>query len=325
MDHGREVLKNMTAFSKYARYRKDLKRRENIDEIYSRYENMMIEKYPALEGRIRGGMSFVRRGAVVPSMRALQFAGEAVMRQNNRIYNCSYLPLEDVDAFGELTYLLLGGTGVGYSVQNQHIKNLGLVSIKNEKHIHVIEDSVEGWADAVKELMGAYLSMTMESTPTFDYSKIRPEGAPIHTAGGFAPGPDPIRKTLESIENILISRDHSMLRPIDVFDIACWIAMSVFSGGIRRAATICLFDRDDEEMLDAKSGDFWIEHPQRQMANISAVLPRKHTTESEFCKVFDKLEAAETGEPGFFWTNDPDVGTNPCAEISLRAYTFCNL
>lgn len=311
MDRARAILRNMTAFSKYAHYDVSKGRRETVEEVFERYQKMMIKRFPAMELEIDIAMDEVRKGRVVPSMRALQFAGKAVEKNNARLYNCGYLPLSDVDAFGELMFLLLGGTGIGYSVQHRHISKLNPVTLSETWRDFVIDDSIEGWADAVKALVGSFLSLGTIPFPRFDYSNIRPEGTPLKTAGGYAPGPGPLMETLNNIELIFQRSLGKQLSSLDVFDIACWIAMSVYSGGIRRAATIALFDRDDELMLDAKAGLWLDRHQQRRMANISAVLPREHTTESEFCRVYNKLEESNSGEPGFFWTNDPDMGCNP--------------
>ena len=325
MDRAREVLKNMTAFAKYAQYDVDKGRRETVEEIFDRYQGMMEKKYPSLKMEIDNAMREVHTGRVVPSMRALQFSGKAVEKNNARLYNCGYIPITDVDSFAELMFLLLSGTGIGYSVQQRHISKLNPVTAPQNWTMHIIDDSIEGWALAVRALIESYLSLDTVPYPIFSYDSIRPEGTPLKTAGGYAPGPEPLKETLQNIEKILDNSLEKQLSSVDVFDIACWIAMSVYSGGIRRAATIALFDRDDELMLDAKKGTWLQDNQQRRMANISAVLPREHTTESEFCRVYDRLERSGSGEPGFFWTNDVDMGCNPCAEISLEPYSFCNL
>ena len=326
MDLGLEALSKITIFSKYAKYIPELKRRETWDEIVDRYENMMVKKYPNLETQIKDSATFIRKKKVLPSMRALQFAGPAAEVNNSRIYNCCFLPIDSVHSFSETMFLLLGGTGVGYSVQKHHVDQLPTI-IKSEKFKHrnwLIEDSIMGWADAVKVLMKFYFEGGLK--PKFDFRAIRHKGARLVTAGGKAPGPEPLKICLAHIDAIMERKEHgSKLTPLESHDILCYIANSVLAGGIRRSAMIALFSHDDEEMITCKYGNWWELNEQRGRANNSAVLKRRETSQEEFVSLWKRIEASGSGEPGIYWSNDLDWGTNPCCEIGLRPYQFCNL
>ena len=326
MDLGLEALSKITIFSKYAKYIPELKRRETWDEIVDRYENMMIKKYPNLEQHIKDSATFIRKKKVLPSMRALQFAGAAAEVNNSRIYNCCFLPIDSVHSFSETMFLLLGGTGVGYSVQKHHIDQLPTI-IKHERYKNrnwLIEDSIMGWADAVKVLMKFYFEGGLK--PKFDFRAIRHKGARLVTAGGKAPGPEPLKICLAHIDAIMERKENgSKLTPLECHDILCHIANSVLAGGIRRSAMIALFSHDDEEMITCKYGNWWELNEQRGRANNSAVLERGSVGEEEFQALWKRIEASGSGEPGIYWTNNKDWGTNPCCEIALRPYQFCNL
>ena len=326
MDLGLEALSKITIFSKYAKYIPELKRRETWDEIVDRYEAMMVKKYPNLEQEIKDSATFIRKKKVLPSMRALQFAGPAAEVNNSRIYNCCFLPIDSVHSFSETMFLLLGGTGVGYSVQKHHVDQLPTI-IKSEKFKHrnwLIEDSIMGWADAVKVLMKFYFEGGLK--PKFDFRAIRHKGARLVTAGGKAPGPEPLKICLAHIDAIMERKEHgSKLTPLESHDILCYIANSVLAGGIRRSAMIALFSHDDEEMITCKYGNWWELNEQRGRANNSAVLKRRETSQEEFVSLWKRIEASGSGEPGIYWSNDLDWGTNPCCEIGLRPYQFCNL
>lgn len=324
MDLGLDTLSKLTVFSKYAKYIPELKRRETWDEIIDRYETMMIKKYPKLEEQIKESIVFIREKKVLPSMRALQFAGPAAEVNNARIYNCCYLPVDSVHSFSESMFLLLGGTGVGYSVQKQHVAQLPTIKTPGRKRTYLIEDSIMGWADAVKVLMKAYLEGTF--MPNFDFRAIRHKGARLVTAGGKAPGPEPLKIALAHIQAVLDRKaEGESLTPLECHDILCHIANSVLAGGIRRSAMIALFSHDDEEMITCKYGNWWETNEQRGRANNSAVLKRGEISEEEFNALWKRIEASGSGEPGIYWTNDLDWGTNPCCEIALRPYQFCNL
>ena len=324
MDLGLDALSSLTVFSKYAKYVPELKRRETWDEIVARYESMMVKKYPKLEDQIKEASQFILNKKVLPSMRALQFAGPAAEVNNSRIYNCCYLPIDSIHSFSETMFLLLGGTGVGYSVQKQHVAQLPTITKPGKTRNYLIEDSIMGWADAVKVLMKAYLEGGF--TPKFDFRAIRKKGARLVTAGGKAPGPEPLKICLAHVQAVLERKQEGeSLSPLECHDILCHIANSVLAGGIRRSAMIALFSHDDEEMITCKYGNWWETNEQRGRANNSAVLERGAVSKLEFDALWKRIEASGSGEPGIYWTNNLDWGTNPCCEIALRPYQFCNL
>lgn len=320
-----QILSDITVYQKYAKYIPLLSRKENWEEICERNKEMHIKKYPNLKTEIEAVYrNFVLPKKVLPSMRSLQFAGQPVEINQSRQFNCSYLPMDHPVAFAEVMFLLLGGTGVGYSVQKQHIEKLPeIVGPKKRPRRFLIGDSIEGWADSIKVLIKAYTQG--KSDPAFDFRDIRPKGARLITSGGKAPGPDPLRICLDQIRSVLNDAIGRKLTSLEVHDINCFIADAVLAGGIRRAAMISLFSKDDMDMLSAKSGAWYELNPQRGRANNSVALLRSDTTKEEFLDIYKRIELSQAGEPGFFWTDDLDWGTNPCAEISLRPCQFCNL
>lgn len=260
-------------------------------------------------------------------MRSLQFGGKPIEISPNRVYNCAYLPIDHIDAFSETMFLLLGGTGVGYSVQRHHVTNLPPVNkpYPKRKRRFLIGDSIEGWADAIKVLMKSYLN-GKSSRIEFDYSDIRAKGAQLVTSGGKAPGPQPLKECILKITGILESKeDGDKLSTLETHDIVCHIADAVLAGGIRRAALISLFSADDDAMIGCKAGHWWEEAPQRGRANNSAVLMRHKVTKEFFMDLWKRVELSGAGEPGIYLNNDKDWGTNPCCEIALRPFQFCNL
>lgn len=387
MDVSTEILSDVSVWNKYARHIPSLSRRELFSEVCARYENMMVEKFPHISGDIIKNMNLVRDKKVLPSMRGMQFAGPAIEKNESRVYNCAYLPVDNHVGFAETMFLLLGGTGVGFGVQQHQVDKLPAIKKPTGEQKFMVEDSIEGWADAVKHLMKAYLGKK-KMKPRFDFSAIRQKGERLVTAGGKAPGPEPLKICLQRIEAILNRfEDGERLRPIDCHDIECHIADAVLSGGIRRAAMISLFSRTDETMLKAKSssvpskilrkehptftdsiglqtdydryildieqdgivykdvtirkmnGDFWdlaqyendgtfgwwVCNPQRGRANNSVVLPRNQVSNEEWQKIWKMIQDSGSGEPGVYWTNNIDWGTNPCCEIALKPFQFCNL
>ena len=311
---------------KYAKYIPELNRRETWEELVTRNKEMHLKKYPALAGEIESAYRFVYDKKILPSMRSLQFGGKPIEISPNRIYNCAYLPIDDYRAFGEAMFLLLGGTGVGYSVQKHHVEKLPEIRKPNAKRTrrYLIADSIEGWADAVKVLVKSYF--TAGSSFTFDFSDIRAKGARLVTSGGKAPGPQPLKECLIKLQGILDAKeDGDKLSPIEVHDMVCHVADAVLAGGIRRAALISLFSADDEEMIACKSGNWWENNPQRGRANNSATLMRHKLTKDFFMDLWKRVELSGAGEPGIYLTNDKDWGTNPCCEIALRPFQFCNL
>ena len=326
MDISTRILSDITVFMKYAKYQPQLNRRETWHELVTRNKGMHQKKYPQLTEEIEAAYKYVYDKKILPSMRSMQFAGRPIEVNPARIYNCAFLPIDDWRAFGEVMFLLLGGTGVGYSVQNDHIEKLPEIRKpkQNRKKRFLIGDSIEGWADAVKILMKSYFTGT--SSIDFDFSDIRPKGARLITAGGKAPGPGPLRECLVKLQGIMDTKeDGDKLTTIEVHDMVCHIADAVLAGGIRRAALICLFSPDDDEMISCKSGAWWELNPQRGRANNSAVLLRSITEKDQFWDIWKRIEASGAGEPGIYFTNNVEWGTNPCCEIALKPFQFCNL
>jgi ribonucleoside-triphosphate reductase (thioredoxin) len=321
-----DILSNITVYMKYARYLENKKRRETWRELVTRNKNMHIKKYPQLKDEINEVYKMVYDKKVLPSMRSMQFAGKPIEVAPNRVFNCAYLPIDNWHAFSEVMFLLLGGTGVGFSVQKHHVEKLPEIrkpSTKRHRRF-LVSDSIEGWADAVKYLLKSYFYGG--SKLKFDFSDIRPKGARLVTSGGRAPGPRPLQECIVKLESMLEEKsDGDRLEPIEVHDIVCYIADAVLAGGIRRSALISLFSADDEEMIAAKSGNWWETNPQRGRANNSVVLLRHRATKEFFEELWGRVKASGSGEPGFYFSNDKDWGTNPCCEIALRPYQFCNL
>jgi len=319
-----KILSDVTVHMKYAKFIPELNRRENWDEIVTRNANMHIKRFPKLKDEIKSAYQLVHDRKILPSMRSMQFGGKPVMINNARLYNCCYLPMDSYESFSEVMFLLLSGTGVGYSVQNHHIEKLPEIRKPTKTRRYLVGDSIEGWADAVKVLMKAYFAG--RSLPLFDFSDVRPKGARLITSGGKAPGPEPLHDCLHNLRKVLDRKeDGDKLTSFEVHEINCYIADAVLSGGIRRSAMISLFDLDDEEMLTCKFGNWWETKAHLARSNNSAVIVRHKIDKETFMDLWKKIEASKSGEPGFFFTNDKDWGMNPCAEISLRPYQFCNL
>lgn len=396
MDIGSQILSDITVFSKYAKYIPEKKTREVWSEVVDRYKLMLIKKFPQLKETIEKNSQYIYNKLVLPSMRALQFAGPAMEVNNARGYNCSYLPIDSIYSFSETMFLLLGGSGVGYSVQKRHVNQLPIINKSKKKRKYLIEDSILGWADAIKMTMKGYFGLGPKAD--LDYRAIRVKGTRLVTAGGKAPGPEPLERCIRNICDILDKKeDGQRLTDIECHDILCHIANSVLAGGIRRSAMICLFDMDSENMLacksnfkilswqykvktiplnkeqhetipvvhiDEKTGHkfydievvvnepfygistktlYWVdEHSikqiideqtlpwyffqeQRGRSNNSVVLQRGIVSQEEFLYLWKKVEESKAGEPGFYWTNNKDWGTNPCCEIGLRPFQMCNL
>ena len=324
MDISQKILSDITVFNKYAKFVPELKRRETWDELVERNMAMHIRKYPQMKQEIKDAYKYVYARQVLPSMRSLQFGGRPIELSNNRMFNCAYSPANHPAIFSETMFNLLGGSGVGFSVQTRHTNQLPtIVGTSGKQRRFLVGDSIEGWADAVKVLIKAYT--LGKSDPVFDFRDIRAKGARLITSGGKAPGADPLRICLDKLRSVLNGAIGRKLRPIEVHDMICHIADAVLSGGIRRAALISLFDKDDMDMLSAKSGAWWELNPQRGRANNSAVLHRDETTKEEWDALWKKVEESGSGEPGVFWTNDYDMGSNPCCEIALNPNQYCNL
>ena len=321
-----KILSEITVHMKYAKYIPEKQRRENWDELVQRNKEMHLKKYPQLSEEIEEAYKLVYDKKVLPSMRSMQFGGRPIELAPNRIYNCAYMPMDHVAAFSESMFLLLGGTGVGFSVQRHHVEKLPEIRKPNKDRTRrfLIADSIEGWADSIKKLMHSYFNGGNKIR--FDFSDIRQKGAALITSGGKAPGPQPLKECLVKVEGILDSKTNGdKLTAIEVHDIVCHIADAVLAGGIRRAALISLFSADDDEMLSAKAGNWWETNPQRGRANNSAMLLRHKVTKDYFEKIWDRIKNSGSGEPGIYFSNDKDWGVNPCCEIALRPNQFCNL
>lgn len=324
MELNSKILSEIIIYTKYSKFLTDKKRRETWTEIVDRNKAMHLKKYPNMKDEIEWAHTLVYEKKVLPSMRSLQFGGKPIELMANRIYNCCYMPMNDRLAFSELMFLLLGGSGVGYSVQRFHVNKLPPIIRPTKTRRYLIGDSIVGWADSVKVLMKAYF--TGNPLPLFDFSDIRPRGAILKTSGGIAPGPEPLKDCLHNIQKILDRKQTGdKLSPLEVHDICCHIADGVLAGGIRRSAMIALFSLEDNEMLECKYNSWYELNPQRGRANNSVVLLRHKINKKTFLNLWEKIQLSGTGEPGFFFTNDKEWGTNPCGEVSLRAHQMCNL
>ena len=242
-----KILSDITVHMKYARYIPELNRRETWEELVNRNISMHLKKYPKLQDEIKNAYEFVYDKKILPSMRSMQFGGKPIEISPNRIYNCAYMPIDSVDSFSECMFLLLGGTGVGYSVQKHHVVQLPSINKPYTKRTKrfLISDSIEGWADSVKVLIKSYLN-GRSSQIEFDFSDIRPKGARLVTSGGKAPGPQPLKECLVKIEGLLNAKENGdTLSTLEAHDIVCHIADAVLAGGIRRAALISLFSAYD--------------------------------------------------------------------------------
>lgn len=325
MDISQKILSDVVVFNKYAKYLPALGRRETWEEICERNMNMHIRRYPQLAAEITHVFNtYVKTKKVLPSMRSMQFGGKPIEMNNTRMFNCCCLPVDSLYSFSETMFLLLGGSGVGYSVQKHHVDQLPAVQgPKATRRRFVVGDSIEGWADAVKVVVRAYFEGRAD--PDMDYGDIRAKGALLVTAGGKAPGPEPLRICIEKIRHVLNGAIGRKLTPLECHDIQCHIADAVLSGGIRRAAMIAFFSPDDLDMITCKSGPWWELNPQRGRANNSVVLVRGTIDEATFKALWKRVEESRAGEPGVYWTNDRDILSNPCVEATLRMYSFCNL
>lgn len=324
---GKEFISQVKFFTDYSRYMEDEERWESWDDSVTRIMGMHREffadklaKSEELRGYFDRAEALYRDKRVLASQRSLQFGGEPILRHNAKMYNCVVSYADRPRFFQEALYLLLCGCGVGFSVQKRHISRLPKFFTKNtaDKTVHVIEDSIEGWSDAVGILLSSFMRASDAEFPhvsgkkvLFDYDSIRPRGAFI--SGGFkAPGPDGLRKSLELIEKLLakaVTEEGRQLSSIEIYDIVMHCSDAVLSGGVRRSATICLFDADDKEMMNAKTGDWYVKNPQRGRSNNSAVLIRGQTSRETFDALMKSAE--DFGEPGFIWTYDPDILFNP--------------
>jgi len=327
-------ISNYIHASKYARYQEDLGRRETYAETIARVEDMHVRKFPAFAEDTKAAFDFVREKRLLPSMRSLQFGGTAMEANNCRGFNCSATLIDRPRAFSEALYLLLCGCGVGYSVQFRHVEKLPAIARQgNRVEHHVVQDTIEGWANAAYALIcGAISGDYVE----FAYHLVRDRGEVLKTSGGRAPGHVPLRQALERARGILLGAQGRQLRPIEVHEILCHFADAVRAGGIRRSAMIALFSLDDGEMLNCKSDASWFDKkPWLARANNSVVLKRDEVSEEQFRRIFKMTR--NFGEPGFVFTEDWDHARNPCSEAGLdpvlvlengtrlTGWSFCNL
>jgi len=297
--------------SKYARYNDKLKRRESWEEAVDRMMDMHLRKFPTLDLEIDRCRKGMKSRDITGSQRALQFGGPAIEAKNMRMYNCVSSYADRPRFFAEALWLLLCGCGVGFSVQRHHVAQLPEVTDPGYPYTHIVEDSIEGWADAVHALVSSYFEG--EGYPYFDFSSIRPKGSPLKF-GGSAPGHEPLAIALDRVEEIFKRNLGGFLSTLDVFDCVMHLADSVLTAGIRRAATIATFDIDDDLMLTAKTGNWFDTNPQRGRANISAIAT-SDTTERQFSEIF--LSTKEFGEPGVIFLESKELSVNPCVEIVM--------
>ena len=325
-----KALQEYTRVSKYASYSPKNKRREKwdeqVDRVFDMHKEKLGEKYDAIKEDFEFAKQAVISKKVLGSQRALQFGGKAILQKHARLYNCTATYADRVRFFQECMWLLLCGCGVGFSVQKHHVEKLPNIAPRTKgKKTFVIPDSIEGWADSIGVLMSSFFAKNatfMEYNGfevDFDFSLIRPCGAPI-SSGSKAPGPDGLKAALIKIEKVLNKAiSHSeRLRPIDVYDIVMHASDAVLSGGIRRSACICLFSYNDTEMINAKTGSWFIENPQRGRSNNSAVLIRNEISKKEFSDIMESVK--EFGEPGFIWSDNAEGLFNPCVEINLYGH-----
>lgn len=326
-----EALSEYTAISKYSRYVKEKKRRETWEEAVERNEHMMLDRFPDLANEIRSAYQFTRQKAVLPSMRAMQFGGKPALKHNARLYNCCASHCDRLRFFQECFYLLLCGCGTGFSVQNRHIKRLPFFSprrLRGEilpKKTFVIPDCIEGWADAAGVLLSSYHEFPVpgledyhDCEVEFDPSPIRKKGSDLSCGIGKAPGPDPLMRALQLARGVLdrsIAEGLVKLDSLGAYDLMMHLSDAAVAGGVRRSATIAIFDVDDKKMATCKTGNWQRTNPQRGRSNNSAALLRHETSWEVFQELFQ--HAKEWGEPGFYWTDDLDIVPNPCVEISL--------
>ncbi len=341
-------LQQFQFFDKYSRFDYEKGRRETWLETVDRAVAYLHELVATTAGVDLGGETYdrVRRAILelraLPSMRLLAMAGPPARRNNVTIYNCSYQPVESLDAFVEALLISMSGCGVGFSVESRYVEQLPRV--RRQRGLapdrFVVEDSAEGWAAALRAGLQAWFE---GHDLAFDFSQVRPAGAPLRTKGGRASGPGPLRAMLEFARARVLARQGGALRPLDAHDLMCAVGNAAVSGGVRRTAMLSLFDYDDRELLACKSGDFERDNSQRWNANNSAVWPEGGISEVQFLEQWLELVRSQRGEPGIFNRQaalalrparraaldgpdgPPAYGTNPCGEIVLRPYEFCNL
>lgn len=344
---GKKMMSEAKFYAGYSRWKEDTGTYETWDEAVERVMQMHREMYkdkmtPFLAESIDFAEQAYKEQLVLGAQRALQFGGKQLMQHQARAYNCSVSYCDRPAFFNETFYLLLCGCGVGFSVQKHHVVTLPVLKKRSEKKVKIfqIPDSIEGWSDAVAVLLSSYFTQDAVFPEYkgyqvhFDFSKIRPKGAMI--SGGFkAPGPDGLKTALEKIEALIesqfTSEDTVIIKPIVAYDIVMHISDAVLSGGVRRSATICMFDKTDTEMLNAKTGNWYVTNPQRGRSNNSVMLKRDELTREEWKTIMQSVK--DFGEPGFIFTDNLEFAFNPCVEIGMlprtedgrSGFQFCNL
>jgi ribonucleoside-triphosphate reductase (thioredoxin) len=326
----RAFLSQTKFYDGYSRFKEDTGSYETWDEAVDRVLSMHEENYSEhLEGLtkyLEEARTAYKEQRVLGAQRALQFGGEQLKKHQMRMYNCTSSYADRPAFFGEYFYILLCGAGAGFSVQEHHVAKLPKIQLRTKQAKgYIVEDSIEGWASALDVLLSSYFVgggkyPEYEGRRVFfDLSNIRPKGAKI--SGGFkAPGPEGLRKSLDKIEHMLQAlvidaKEPVAIRPITVYDICMHAADAVLSGGVRRSATICLFSPEDDEMMNAKTGNWFMDNPQRGRSNNSAVIVRDEATPEMFAKIMDSVKSF--GEPGFYFTTSKEHTTNPCVEIGM--------
>lgn len=332
MKDSRNLMSNAKFYEGYSRYIEKESRYETWQESVQRVMDMHREYYKdKMTKELSDLIDFAEKAyvneEVLGAQRALQFGGEQLLRHQARLYNCTSSHCDRVAFFQETMYMLLCGAGVGFSVQKHHIAKLpGIEKRVKPAKTFVVEDSIEGWSDAFGVLLSSYF--TEGSFPEykskrvyFDLNKIRPKGA--HISGGFkAPGSEPLRKSLDKIENLIegcLRNGQDRLKPLDAYDIVMHMSDAVLSGGIRRSATICLFSPEDEEMLNSKTGNWFNDNPQRGRSNNSAVILRDKIKKKDFVKMMESVK--HSGEPGYIFVENQEFTFNPCVEIGMLPVT----
>ena len=326
-----KALSEYTFASRYARYDSKLKRRETWHEAIERVKNMHLFKYPMAAEDINWAFEHVHNKVALGSQRALQFGGDPILKRNAKIYNCISSYCDRPRFFQECMWLLLNGCGTGFSVQLHHVNKLPNFHISksndlSEVKIYKIDDSIEGWSDALGVLIASYMphhefSEYYGKKVVFDYSAIRPKGSALSYGVGKAPGHEPLEKALEKVRDLInktIDSGNKKLKTIDAYDIVMHSSDAVLSGGVRRSATLAMFSVNDELMLNSKTGNWYYENPQRARSNNSALLLKNNTGRDEYHKLFESTR--QYGEPGIIWSHNTEQLFNPCVEISLYGY-----
>ena len=333
MTNKQQLLSDFKFYSSYSKFKKEEERMETWEESIDRVMQMHYKKYKnsittELQEYLDFATKLYKEKRILGSQRALQFGGDSILKHEMKQFNCLVSYCDRIEFFKEAMYLLLCGCGVGFSVQTCHIEKLPMIGKRLEGvKTFLIEDSIEGWADAIGVLLASYTLSDSKFQQyygyriDFDYSNIRPKGAYI--SGGFkAPGHEGLKNSLTKIQELLDREINGNvqipLKSIIAYDIVMYMADAVLSGGVRRSATICLFSATDNDMLNAKTGDWYIKNPQRGRSNNSVILIRDKTSKELFSKIMESVKS--WGEPGFVWSTNEDIIYNPCVEIGMTPY-----